>query len=197
MECAVHDCDRPVDVKRVGLCRMHYMRQRRTGDVHCVRPPGAPGTARKHFMYGAWAGMVNRCHNPNNASFERYGALGVQVCDRWRFGTGRKTGFQCFLSDMGERPSGTTLDRIDPLLGYSKANCRWATPKAQRANLSAAGDARAREKGRAARRRWWGKLTDADARVIAENKDNETHAAIAKRYGVARSTVSRIISKGR
>ena len=78
-------------------------------------------------MYGAWGGMVNRCHNPNNSSFARYGALGVTVCDRWRFGEGGKTGFECFLADMGERPEGKTLDRIDGEAGYGPRNCRWAT----------------------------------------------------------------------
>lgn len=106
-------------------------------------------------MYGAWGAMVNRCHNPNNASFPRYGAMGVTVCDRWRFGQDGQTGFECFLSDMGERPEGKTLDRIEATGPYDPANCRWATPKEQRANLSSDGDKRMRDAVGAGVRRYW------------------------------------------
>lgn len=91
---------------------------------------------RKHFMYGAWAGMVNRCHNPNNASFARYGGRGTTVCDRWRKGEGGKSGFECFLADMGERPAGMTLDRQNANGNYEPGNCRWADARTQRVNLS-------------------------------------------------------------
>ena len=106
-------------------------------------------------MYGAWGGMVNRCHNPKNSSFGRYGALGVTVCDRWRFGENGASGFECFLADMGERPDGHTLDRIDGQRGYAPDNCRWATIKEQRANLTADGDKRMREAIGAGVRRYW------------------------------------------
>jgi hypothetical protein len=89
-------------------------------------------------MYGAWAAMINRCHNQNNSSYGRYGAKGVYVCQRWR------DDFLNFLADMGERPAGMTLDRIDPTGGYEPNNCRWATVQQQRKNISAAGDLRMR-----------------------------------------------------
>ncbi len=78
--------------------------------------------------------MIGRCHNANNGSFRDYGALGIAVCERWRSGEDGKSGFQCFLSDMGPRPSRRTLDRKDPRLGYSKENCRWATAVQQANN---------------------------------------------------------------
>lgn len=107
-------------------------------------------------MYGAWAGMVNRCHNENNSAFGRYGAVGTIVCDRWRFGDGDKIGFVCFLEDMGERPEGMTLDRHpNPAGNYEPSNCRWATIQEQRNNRTVAGDQRMREASRASRLAYW------------------------------------------
>lgn len=84
--------------------------------------------------YETWRGMIHRCHNPKAGNWSRYGAKGVTVCDRWRYGEGGMSGFACFLADMGERPEGMTLDRERGHLGYCKDNCRWATREEQNAN---------------------------------------------------------------
>ena len=86
----------------------------------------------KHGMYRtptyrSWDGMKQRCLNPKATGYSRYGGAGVTVCDAWlTFGN--------FLADMGERPEGTTLDRIDPTRGYEPGNCRWATRSVQNRN---------------------------------------------------------------
>ncbi len=76
----------------------------------------------------SWQSMLTRCGNPNARSFSKYGALGIRVCERWA------TSFEAFLLDMGERPAGTSIDRIDPRGGYEPGNCRWATMLEQGTN---------------------------------------------------------------
>lgn len=77
--------------------------------------------------YGTWYSMRQRCNNKNSHKWPIYGALGVTVCERWSV-------FTAFLEDMGERPEGKTLDRINTFGNYEKDNCRWATAKEQRNN---------------------------------------------------------------
>lgn len=72
--------------------------------------------------------MKQRCLNPNSTAYPKYGGMGIKVCERW-------LKFENFLEDMGIRPQGMTLDRYpDPYGNYEPGNCRWATPKQQRAN---------------------------------------------------------------
>ncbi len=151
--CTVQGCERSGKLTR-GMCHRHYMQWRRAGDpLGTTRKPSQ--NWRKHFMYGAWAGMVNRCHNPNNSSFARYGGRGVSVCDRWRFGEDGKSGFVCFLEDMGERPEGHTLDRVNAAGNYEPSNCRWATVTTQRRNITQLGDERMRKAMSAGVKKRW------------------------------------------
>jgi hypothetical protein len=71
--------------------------------------------------------MHDRCKRPTDKRWARYGARGIKVCERW-------DNFSLFLADMGERPQGKTLDRIDVNGDYTPDNCRWATAAEQRAN---------------------------------------------------------------
>lgn len=77
--------------------------------------------------YISWSGMIKRCLNSNTSNFKYYGERGIIVCKRWMK-------FENFLEDMGERPEGMSIDRINNDGNYEPSNCRWSTPKQQANN---------------------------------------------------------------
>ena len=77
--------------------------------------------------YACWLAIRQRCTNPSDPRFKDYGGRGIAVCERW-------TDFENFLKDMGPRPAGGSIDRVDNSLGYQPDNCRWATRKQQQNN---------------------------------------------------------------
>lgn len=74
--------------------------------------------------YESWIGMKSRCNNPNASNYHNYGGRGIAVCDSW-------SDFENFLADMGERPEGTSIGRINVNGNYEPTNCRWETAKEQ------------------------------------------------------------------
>lgn len=89
-----------------------------------------------HYGYRIWSAMIDRCLDKDHHAYENYGGRGISVCSRWLDGESGRSGFECFMIDMGERPSPVyTLDRVDNGKGYSKGNCRWATQKEQMNNF--------------------------------------------------------------
>ncbi len=90
------------------------------------------GHAKAHGQttrtYRIWSGMIQRCENPNNRVFDRYGGNGRLICERWR------TDFRNFLADMGECPPGLEIERVDNKRGYEPGNCIWGTRAIQTRN---------------------------------------------------------------
>ena len=114
--------------------------------------------------------MRYRCQNPNNKSYERYGARGITVCERW-------AKFENFYADMGPRPSGRSLERKKNNDGYSPENCVWGTPSDQQRNKRTS------------------KLTiDLAEEVLGRIEHGEARVSVARRMKLSCSYVSELWS---
>jgi hypothetical protein len=98
----------------------------------CLWKETVPGNNKRHGktrsnIYRLWSMMLDRCRNPENARYAQYGGRGIYVCARWHV-------FANFYADMGDRPEGLTLNRIDNDGPYAPWNCEWATASSQARN---------------------------------------------------------------
>lgn len=135
------------DSGRAWLCRCDCgtvrrvvrsdLRSGRSTNCGCVRRKTLPAAAKAknttHGMdgtteYRIWIDMRRRCHDPRRPDYKNYGARGITVCEEWR------DSFEAFYRDMGPRPDGCTLDRLNNTGPYEKKNCVWATRKKQERN---------------------------------------------------------------
>lgn len=107
--CSEQGCERQIKTK--GMCYNHYVRR----------------WWSQRGAVTSWISMMERCYRPTNGSYRNYGARGVIVCARWHE-------VENFLADMGKRPEGTSIDRIDPYGDYTPENCRWASQSQQQHN---------------------------------------------------------------
>jgi hypothetical protein len=146
---------------------VHSLRSGHTKSCGCTRRESVIRAGHANKIHGATHGlawktyyaMLDRCLKPENPGFKRYGGRGIVVCDRW------KDSFLNFLQDMGPRPAGLTLERINNDEGYSPENCRWATYAEQANNRSSSQLIEAL--GETLTRSQWAKRTGIQAQTIA------------------------------
>ena len=115
--------------------------------------------------WNSWQGMLKRCYGKYSINYDKYGGRGITVCSRW------KESFESFLSDMGVRPVGTSIDRIDVNGNYEPENCRWATTSMQNRNTT-------------------------KNRVIAYKGKDYCLVELAEFLGISTQTVSARLNKG-
>ena len=144
------------------ICGRHRLAHNRTH--------GLAGTP----TYNSWQSMVSRCTRPEDWNWDHYGGRGITVCEHWR------NSYEAFLADMGQRPTGLTLDRENNEGNYEPGNCRWATRQEQTHN-----------------RRVPLKLDDDKVRSIRARHaaGGTSERKLAAEYGVSRAVIRQVVQR--
>lgn len=122
--------------RAASVCQCDCGSEKIITNNHLKTKIGSRSCGCEHYTHGlahtaeyiAWTSMQQRCYNKKNKRYQHYGGRGIEVCERWR------DSFEAFLSDMGPRPAGHSIDRIDNDKSYTPANCKWSTQKQQQRN---------------------------------------------------------------